>query len=157
MEITELISNKKRNIVISEVKDKEFVLLTKKRYSFIWKQLKGKAKTYKLQIEDEDDILGVMALDDFPDESRIEIKLIASSKENVGRNKKYEGIIGCLIAFACSESLIKYNEQACVSLIPKTELKDHYINKYGMDDGGWQVFLEGPELNILIRKYIHHD
>ena len=157
MEITELISNEKRNVVVSEVKDKEFVLLTKKRYSFIWKQLKGKAKTYKLQIDGEDDILGVMALDDFPDESRIEIKLLATSKENIGRNKKYEGIIGCLLAFACSESLIKYNELACVSLIPKTELKNHYINKYGMTDAGWQVFIEGPELSLLIRNYIHYE
>jgi hypothetical protein len=78
MEITALISRKKINVVISELEDKEFVLLTQKRYSFKWKQLKGKAKIYKLQINGEDDILGVMALDDFPDESRVEIKLLSS-------------------------------------------------------------------------------
>ena len=157
MEITRPISNEKRNIVISEVKDKEFVLLTKKRYSFIWKQLKGKAKTYKLQIENEDDILGVMALEDFPDESRVQIKLLAASRENIGRNKKYEGIIGCLIGFASRQSLTKYGVYACVSLVPKSELRQHYIDKYGMKDTNWQLYLDGINLNLVITKYLPHD
>jgi len=81
-----------------------------------------------------------------PDELRIEIKLLASSKENTGAAKIYEGIAGCLIAFACRESLSKYGDMACVSLVPMTYLKEHYIQKYNMGNAGWQVFLDGKIL-----------
>ncbi len=153
MEIIEIVSNSKRKIVISSVRDEELNVLTKRRYSFIWKTLKESAAIYKLQIDGEDDILGAMALVDFPNEFRIEIKLLASSKENVGKIKKYEGIAGCLIAFCCRESIKKYGYMACVSLIPKTELKHHYINKYGMIDAGWQLYLDGKGLHNIIKKY----
>jgi len=153
MEITEIVSNSKRKIVVSAVQNEEFKVLTKKRYSFIWKTLKESTKIYKLQIDGEDDILGVIALVDFPDEFRTEIKLLASSKENIGKLKKYDGIAGCLIAFCCRESIRKYGYLACVSLIPKTELKHHYISKYGMIDAGWQVYLDGKQLQNMIKKY----
>jgi len=42
---------------------------------------------------------------------------------------------------------------ACVSLIPKTRLKQYYIGKYGMKDAGWQLLLDGKELLQLIKKY----
>lgn len=42
----------------------------------------------------------------------------------------------------------------CVSLLPKTELKDHYIKKYGMQDAGRQVFLELNLLQQMLEKYI---
>ena len=153
MKIIELASGAKQSIVISKVEDDEFKILTKKRYSFIWKIEKNQASIYKLQIEEQKDILGVMALVDFPTESRMEIKLLASSKENVGKKKLYEGIAGCLIAFACRESLKRYGQLACVSLIPKTELKSYYMKKYGMIDAGWQLFLDGLLLNNIIKKY----
>ena len=98
-------------------------------------------------------ILGLIALIDVPSEYRVEIKLIAVSKENSGRLKKYEGIAGCLIAYAAKEAVEKYRSLACVSLKPKTEIRQHYINKYGMQPGGEQVYLEGQELRDLINIY----
>lgn len=101
MYIIEVCSGACKEVVIKAVELSDFALLTKKRYSFNWHSLKKSTTIYKLNIAGEKDILGVMALIDHPDEKRIEIKLLASSIENQGRNKKYERIAGCMIAFAC--------------------------------------------------------
>lgn len=94
-----------------------------------------------------------MGLIDWPGEKRIEIKLLASSVENIGKGKIYEGIAGCLIAFACRLAVDKYGAEACVSLVPKTELIKHYMQKYHMLHAGWQLYLEGKELNKLLKEY----
>lgn len=154
MEITLVAIGEKKKITIRLVEGEDFKKLTKKRFSFSWKSLKSKAELYKLQIAGEDDILGVMALTDFPAEKRIEIKLLACATENIGKKKVYGGIAGCLIAFACRQAKVKYGLLACVSLVPKTELKLHYIEKYKMLDAGWQLYLEGNPLNDIILKYL---
>ncbi len=45
-----------------------------------------------------------MSVEDIPVELRIEIRLIEVSKENIGHEKEYDRIAGCLIAFACHNS-----------------------------------------------------
>ncbi len=96
-----------------------------------------------------------MSLVDIKKESRIEIRLLAVSAENRGTGKTYEHIIGDLIAFACKYALRLYGELACVSLIPKTEIVQHYINKYGMYEAGVSLCLDGIELINLIKTYDH--
>jgi len=154
MEITVVATGEKKSVTIRPLEDEDFKLLLRKRYFFSWRTLKGKADLYKLYVSEDEDILGVMALFDVPTEKRIEIKLLASSKENVGRQKEHEGIAGCLIAYACREALKKYSDRACVSLVPKTELRANYLTKYGMMDAGWQLFLEGKPLVNIILKYL---
>lgn len=153
MYIFEMCSGISRKVVISEVQPPDFAVLTKKRYSFNWQSLKRTSTVYKLTIEGEKDILGVMALTDHPHEKRIEIKLLASSVENQGRNKKYDRIAGCLIAFACRLANNKYWKLACVSLIPKTALINHYKQKYNMTWGGWHLYLDGASLTNLLKEY----
>ena len=96
-----------------------------------------------------------MALIDYPDEYRVEIKLLASSIENQGRNKKYERIAGCMIAFACRMAESKYWKFACVSLIPKTRLIDHYQQKYNMSWNGVQLFLLDDMLFKILKEYFY--
>jgi signal-transduction protein with cAMP-binding, CBS, and nucleotidyltransferase domain len=153
MYIFEVSTGYSKKVVISQVNPADLTSLTRKRYFFTWKSLKQKAAIYKLHIEGEKDILGVMALEDHPTEKRIEIKLLASSIENKGKNKKYDKIAGCLIAYACRLSIDKYMEYACVSLVPKTELLHHYKQKYYMIYGGWQLYLEGEALFKLLKEY----
>ena len=95
-----------------------------------------------------------MALIDYPEEKRIEIKLLANSIDNQGKNKKYDRIAGCMIAFACRLSKAKYRGYACVSLVPKTELIQYYIRKYHMVNAGWQLYLEGEQLNNILKEYL---
>lgn len=154
MEIIEVASGTRKPIIIREAEASDFKILVKKRFSFVWKTFKNTTTIYKLQIEGDEDILGVMGLIDWPKEKRIEIKLLASSVENIGKGKIYEGIAGSLIAFACRLAVAKYGADACVSLVPKTELIEHYMQKYYMQHAGWQLYLEGKELNKLLKEYL---
>lgn len=161
MKILELATGIEHNVSVTPVSAEDLKQLTRKRYFFNWTEAAKKATLYKLQIEGDDDIKGVMGLIDYPTEQRIEIKLLTASKENVilkhekrSKNKAYDGIAGNLIAFAAREAVGRYGAMACVSLIPKTGLKAHYINEYGMMDAGSQVFLELNPLRQIIEKYI---
>jgi len=154
MEIIEIATGKRKAIIIREAETEDFKLLTKKRFSFVWKTFRNSTSVYKLQIEGEDGILGVMGLIDWPPEKRIEIKLLASSMENIGKQKIYERIAGCLITFACRLAVSKYGPDACVSLVPKTELIKHYMQKYHMEHAGWQLYLEGNKLDKLLKEYL---
>ncbi len=63
-----------------------------------------------------------MSLADRQVDFAIEIRLLASSLENVGKTKQYQRIALCLIAFACRKAF----EAGCgvyVCLKPKTELE----------------------------------
>jgi hypothetical protein len=153
MYIIEVCSGVRKEVVIKIVEPSDFALLTKKRYSFNWQSLKKSATIYKLTIEGEKDILGVMALIDYPEEMRIERKLLASSIENQGRKKRHDRIAGCMIAYACRLAETNYWPLACVSLVPKTELNNHYKQKYYMASGGWQLYLEGHALVKIIKEY----
>ena len=153
MHVTECASGEKKHVTVKELERDDLRKITNREYFFDWKAAKKGAEMYKLSLTGDDSTLGLVALVDVPAEYRIEIKLLASSAQNVGKGKLHEGIAGCLISFACREALTKYGDLACVSLTPKTELKQHYINKYGMLPGGKQVFVEGKELLDLIIKY----
>jgi len=155
MEILEVRSGLRKPVVVEVVEEKDFKILTKRRYSFRWKSLKGQADIYKLHIEEEADILGVMGLIDVPEERRIEIKLLANSRENQGRNKLYDRVAGCLIAYACYLATTKYQGDAGVSLAPKTNLIKHYMQKYQMSYRGWQMFLNREAMDYLLDKYFY--
>jgi hypothetical protein len=153
MEIIERASGHTKPVTINIVEEKDFKLLTKNRYSFTWKSIKDIATIYKLQISGEEDILGVMGLMDVPGDKRMEIKLLSNSIENRGKNKIYNRIAGCLIAFAGSQSVAKYGDDASISLVPKTELINHYMRAYYMSYGGRQLYLEGGTLKKLLQEY----
>ncbi|MES2108091.1 MAG: N-acetyltransferase [Bacteroidota bacterium] len=154
MYIIDRIANEKRIAHILPLLKDDFEKLTVRRHSFNWKKLEKVSYMYKLTLAGEDDILGVISLVDHFAEERIEIKLLAVSIENRGRNKQFDRIAGCLIAFAGREAIKKFKNYPSVSLIPKTELKRHYINKYGMIDAGWQLFIDETIVLNLISKYL---
>lgn len=126
--------------------------LTKKQFWFNWLEESG-FDVYALTVVNTGDIIGAISLDDHPAESRIEIRLLAALRKNVGKHKEYDGIVGDLIAFTCVESLKKYGEWACVSLIPKTEMRTHYVQRYGMYEAGISLGLDGKEMTDLITEF----
>ena len=153
MNITDVLNQKKVPIIVTQVEFSDFKNITKKQFFFRWEQLKQEADLYKLIFTEKHAILGLIGLIDVPSEFRMEIKLLAVSKENRGKGKQYEGIAGCLIGYAAKAALKKYGGLACISLKPKTELRQHYMNKYGMKSGGAQLYLDGQELIELINIY----
>jgi hypothetical protein len=154
MNIVEVGTGAKKLVIIREAADEDFKVLTKRRFSFVWKTIKSSTTVYKLHLKRDDKILGVVGLIEWPRENRIEIRLLASSVENKGKEKIYDGIPGCLIAFACRLAINKYGSEACVSLVPKTGLIQHHMKKYYMKHGGWQLYLDGKDLSRLLKDYL---
>jgi len=101
-------------------------------------------------------VLGLISLMDLPEELRVHVQLIEASVENVGRKKEIENIPGCLIAFACERSYEKGYE-GFVSLFPKTELIDHYIDNYGFRQYGRMLAVEGLFAEKLILKFLYNE
>ena len=150
--ITHIQSSSEIEVAIGHVKEEDHKKITKSKFFFNWKTEKEN-EVYKLMIAGTDEMLGLMSHINFPEEQRLQINLLTVAKENRGKDKIYDGIAGNLIAYACREGNRLYAEEACVSLQPKTELKKHYMEFYGMHDAGMQVFLEGPNLFRLLEKY----
>lgn len=152
MEVLLLKTGEPKNIVVEQLEDSDFKNITKSRYHFNWEEQKAN-DVFKLRLIESDEILGLMSLKVHRDEMRIEIVLIACSIENMGKNKIYDRIAGNLIAFACREAIKLFGADACVSLLPKTELKKYYISQYGMLDAGRQIYVESNSLFNLLKEY----
>ena len=93
-----------------------------------------------------------MSIIDVPEELRIHINLIESSKIHRGENKSIKHIPGCLISFACRSAFIK-GYGGFVSLKSKTKLKEYYRNSYGFIEMGTQMAIYNEASNLLIEKY----
>lgn len=130
----------------------EFKTLRKDRYFFDWNTEKDH-EVYKLQIEASSDILGLVSIERIPQEWRIHIRLLTVSKENKGTEKKYDRIIGNLLAFVAKIAIREFGELACVSLRPKGQIAQHYIDKYNMNITGVTLSIEVPEIIDLINLY----
>ncbi|MEM6719322.1 MAG: N-acetyltransferase [Bacteroidota bacterium] len=156
MNIVDVRTGKKHLVEILPVEKDDYKKITKSIFWLNWKEEQD-FSVYKLQRKGSNELLGLISLENFDAESRVEIRLLAVSKNNRGKSKEYANIAGNLIAFACIESLKLYGEMACVSLVPKTELVAHYIEKYDMLQAGRSLFLEGIELIRLITKYDGRD
>ena len=154
MYILDLAAGERRAAQISEVEQSDFKKISVKRYLFKWKLLAKECRLFKLTLYGSDDILGLMALFEYPDEQRIEIKLLTASSENIGRHKQYDRIAGCLIAFAAKKALDRFEGFPAISLLPKTSIRQHYITRYGMIAAGRQLYLEDIGLLNIINEYL---
>ncbi len=152
MKIIDKSTGEKHSVDILPVEPDEFKTLRKERYFFDWKIEKNR-EVYKLQIKGSSDILGLVSIERIPREWRIHIRLLTVSKENKGREKKYENIAGNLIAFVAKIAIREFGELACVSLRPKSQIAKHYVEKYNMNITGMTLSLEVPEIIDLINLY----
>jgi len=152
MHLTQVSSTKRFPVVIEPLTKEEFGTITKRRYSFNWKTEKEQL-VYKLRIAGQDDILGLMSLEFHDAEYRVHVRLVAVSKENKGKGKLFERIAGSLFAYAAMLALEKYGELAAISLRPKTELGQHYMDEYGFKQSGISLSMEGRALYNLFNKY----
>jgi hypothetical protein len=152
MDIIEISSGAKHQIEILPIEDVDYKTLSKSRYFFDWK-VEQEYEGYKLRIVDSSEILGIISLERIPDEWRVHIRLLTVSKENKGKEKRYDKIAGNLIAYAAKIAVRDYAEFACVSLRPKTQIAGHYIDKYNMMLSGVTLSIIFPEILELINSY----
>ncbi len=152
MKIIDLSIGEKYSVDILPVEIDEFKTLRKDRYFFDWKIEKNQ-EVYKLQIKGSSDILGLISIERIPQEWRIHIRLLTVSKENKGNKKKYDKIAGNLIAYIAKIAIREFGELACISLKPKSQIAQHYIDKYNMNITGMTLSIEVPEIIDLINLY----
>lgn len=154
MKIIDMSTGKKYSVEILPVESVDFKSLRRDRYFFDWK-IERNQEIYKLQMTGSSDILGLVSLERIPEEWRIHIRLLTVSKENKGSGKKYDKIAGNLITHVAKIAVVEFGELACVSLQPKSQITQHYINKYNMNVTGKTLSIEVPEILDLINLYDH--
>ena len=155
MKLIDLKSNREFEAEIMEVDDEDFETIKDYgQFDFDWSKEK-RSSVFKLVEKDldEPEILGLISITDFSDEFRIHINLIENSDENKGRDKKIDRIAGCLLAFASSIAFEK-GYLGFTSLVPKTELIELYVNKYGFKQYGRQLAIDQKDAINLIKKYL---
>jgi hypothetical protein len=125
------------------------------QFEFDWQIERGnRHDVYKIYLRDStQEILGLLSLKDFKSEHRIHINLLEVSAPNIGKGKVYERIAGCLLAFACQLAFEKPYD-GFVSLIPKTNLINHYCQKYGFRQIGRNLAVEGEHSLAIIQNYM---
>lgn len=155
MFLTHCQTQKKVRAKVGIVKSTEIAQLLKTgQFGFDWVS-ETKTTVHALTLEIENETVGLMALKDIPGEFRMEIVLLESSIENIGKLKKYDGVVGCLMAFAARLAFLK-GYGGFVSLTPKTALDAHYRKAYGFQPYGRQLAIEGASALLLIKKYLEN-
>jgi hypothetical protein len=135
--------------------------LKKDGWNFHWRQLlkKHNAQTFILKIkEDSSSIEGMLQLIRLND--MLIMDVIEIAPHNVGnKNKKYDYVAGCLIAYACRESFkIEGNYKGFLTFTSKTDLIEWYINQYGATQAIGQKMFISPKIGtMLIDKYLNTE
>ena len=154
MTIVEVQSGKVIPIEILLLENDDYKSISESRYYFDWKKEK-KQEVYKLVINGQTDILGLISIERIPSEWRIHIRLLTVSKENSGKGKIFENIVGNLMTHVAKLAVMEFAEMACISLKSKSAIEQHYIKKYNMSITGMTLSLEVPEILNLIKQYAH--
>lgn len=142
-------------IVVAERKN---VPLKKDGWSFNWKQLvlEQNTQTFILKtIELPQSIEGALHLK--IESGMLIMDAVEIAPHNIGREKRYDYVAGCLIAFACRESFkLEGNYKGFLTFVSKTNLIKWYSEKYGatLALGQW-MFIDSEAGEKLINKYLY--
>ena len=132
--------------------------LKKDRWQFNWRQLFGEAgsKTCVLKTsETKHNPEGIISLK--IENGMLIMNHLEIAPRNVGsKNKQFDSVAGCLIAFACRESFkIKGIYKGYLAFVSKTSLIEWYKNKYGAEQIAGQRMIINPMAGEkLINKYL---
>lgn len=140
--------------VVALEEDDFSIIMDSNQFEFDW-STEMKYPIFKIIKADEaiSEILGLISIIDIPEEFRIHINLIENADDNKGKSKKVDKIAGCLLAFAIQISFEK-GYLGFTSLIPKTQLIELYVKKYGFSQYGRQLAIERTAAINLIQKYL---
>ncbi|MFK7798942.1 MAG: hypothetical protein AB8E82_15930 [Aureispira sp.] len=138
---------------ILEIEERDFAIIKKSgQFQFDWSREQG-CHVFKIVKQGDEEILGLLSVINYPQELRIHINLIESADDNKGKGKKVDRIAGCLLAFA-AKLAFENSYLGFVSLVPKTELIELYVKKYGFIAYGNQLAIEKQASINLINKYL---
>ena len=132
--------------------------LKKDGWSFNWKIAAklGNSQIYVLAtLSNRQQIQGALQLHMY--EGMVVMELLEVHPLNRGsKNKKYDHVAGCLIAFACSEAFLNEgNYHGFLTFRSKTELIEMYKNKYGATQTiGNRMYIDPDQGMKLMNQYL---
>ncbi|MEM9545592.1 MAG: hypothetical protein AAGA77_06440, partial [Bacteroidota bacterium] len=136
-------------------------LIPKKKdgWSFNWSKA-FKDKPYSIYVLKENTtnrIHGLIQL--INDDGMLIMELIELAPFNIGSNKAFENVAGCLIAFGCRESLkLKTAYKGYLTFVSKTVLVELYKTKYyATQTLGTRMYIDPKSGEKLINKYLKDE
>lgn len=139
---------------IIRLSEKDIKTINKTDWNFDWKtEIENiNCEVYKLNtVSNQNIIQGLLSIEDKYD--HIFMRLIESSKFNLGKNKVYLGVPGNLVAHACRVSFEKGYE-GFVAFDAKTNLIKHYKKILGATHfRGKRMFIETNAAKHLVSLY----
>jgi len=158
IKILEKKTSLEKDAEIQKIQKKELPY-KKDGWNFNWRELyrtEG-AVLFKISLMESPHLIeGTLMLTIF-NEEMLMMNNIELAPHNIGKNKKYDNIAGCLLAFACAESFEKGkgHYQGFLSFDSKTELIDLYHNKYGAQLAmGNKMYFDPEAGKRLMKKYL---
>lgn len=133
--------------------------LEKDGWHFKWKSIIKKAdtETYVLRLKSNpSSIQGVLHLKE--QEGMLIMDLVEIAPHNIGqKNKRYDYVAGCLIAFACRASFkLESNYKGFLSFESKTKLIGWYMERYYAKIAvGQKMYIEPTDGQHLIEQYLN--
>ena len=153
--------------ITKELVEAEIIPLTnelipnkKDGWHFNWQSiLKKEGRIYGLRtIKSPEKIEGAILLK--VEYNMLIMDLLEIAPHNLGtKNKRYDYVAGCLIAFACRESFnIEGDYQGFLTFIAKTELIKLYSEKYGAEiASGQRMFIDLNAGKLLIKAFLERE
>ncbi|WP_125764386.1 hypothetical protein [Companilactobacillus hulinensis] len=122
-------------------------------WRFNWDLVDDKNTIIKLHLKNSLAIEGLVAFHE--DDDFLKIDLVESAPYNVGTGNGLNGVGGHLFAIACKASF-GCGSDGYVLFIPKTKLKNYYVNKLGAKyTPSGNMFLDSNASSLLISKYMN--
>jgi len=131
--------------------------LKKNGWNFNWRQLTKEGEVFVLRTLDSfEQIEGALCIKIVHE--MLVMEALELAPHNIGqKDKRYDYVTGCLIAFACRESFkIKGDYNGFLTFVSKTNLIKWYSEKYGAELAlGQRMFIDWENGEILIDKYLN--
>jgi len=130
------------------------LILKKDGWQFDWgiEMKNTKKSVFKLVMLQQSEIIqGLVSTS--KEDGYVMMNLIESAPVNFGKNKKYYGVAGNLVAFVCRLSK-EYGFDGEILFFSKTKLIEHYEKTLGaVHIGGHRMIIYEQEAQRLIQKY----
>lgn len=152
--IKETATGRKFDTEVYNLREEGVRLLAKKNgWKFKWRNefhLPNR-ECYYLTISGTQEIQGVISIEN--EDTHFNMHLLESAPHNIGKDKKYGGVMQSLVAFACWRSY-QFGYEGEICFIPKTVLVSHYQKTLdAVSIGNGRMIIYEPTARKLVSLY----